>query len=89
MRPRDLAPHNSDLRASDLLGGSVDVSNTLTEVELGVLRIGHTLDLDQRHIWIVHFLGSLVRQVLALNIQSVRLRHRFGVDVCECKCPWC
>lgn len=49
----DLTPDDSNLGASDLLGGSVDVGNTLTQVELGILWSGNALNLDQRDIWVV------------------------------------
>lgn len=74
----DFAPDDSDLRASDLLGGSVDVGNSLTEVELGILWVGNTLDLNQRHIWVVHRLASLVREVLSFDVHWLVLL--FGVS---------
>lgn len=71
----DLAPDDSDLGASDFLLGSVDVGNSLTQVESGVLGVANALDLDQRRAWVVHVLGTLVGQVLTLNVQSVRFSH--------------
>lgn len=46
MRSGDLTPDDSDLGTSDFLGGSVNVGNTLTQVELGFLWGGDTFDLD-------------------------------------------
>lgn len=71
----DLTPDDSDLGTSDFLLGSVDVGNSLTQVESGVLGGADTLDLDQRRAWVVHVLGTLVGQVLTLNVQSVRFSH--------------
>lgn len=71
----DLAPDHSDLSASDLLLGSVHVGNSLTQVESGILGVGDTLDLDERRVRVVHVLGTLVGQVLTLNVQSVRFSH--------------
>ena len=56
----DLTPHNSNLRTSNFLGGSVDVGNTLTQVKLSILWSSDTFNLDQRDIWVVDSLGSLV-----------------------------
>ena len=56
----NLTPHNSNLRTPDFLGGSVDVGNTLTQVKLSILWSSDTFDLDQRDIWVVDSLGSLV-----------------------------
>ena len=64
----DLTPDNSDLGTSNLLGGSVDVSNTLTQVELGVLWSSNALDLHQGDVWVVGLLGSLVGQVLTFDV---------------------
>lgn len=64
----DLTPDDSDLGTSDLLGGSVDVGNTLTQVELSVLWGGNALDLDQGDVWVVGLLGSLVGQVLTFDV---------------------
>ncbi len=64
----DLAPDDSDLGASNLLVGSVDVSHSLSEVELGLLGVGDTLNLDERHVGVNNTLASLVRQVLSLNV---------------------
>lgn len=64
----DLTPDDSDLRTSDFLGSTVDVGYTLTQVEFSLIRRTNTLNLKQRDAWVVSALGTLVRQVLALNI---------------------
>lgn len=64
----NLAPHNSDLGASDLLAGTVDEGDTLTEVEFSLLWRGDTLDLDQRAVRVVGSSGTLVGDVLSLNV---------------------
>lgn len=71
----DLTPDDSDLGTSDFLVASVNVGNLLTQVEFGVLRRVHTVDLDQRGVWVDQVLGTLVGQVLTLNVQSVRFGH--------------
>ena len=68
MSSGDLTPDDSDLGASDLLGGSVDVGDSLTQVELGLLWVGNTLNLNQRDVWVGNVLRTLVRQVLAFNV---------------------
>ncbi len=60
MSSGDLTPHNSDLGTSNFLGSSVDVSDTLTQVELSFLWVSDTFDLKQRDVWVVNALGSLV-----------------------------
>ena len=74
----NLAPDDSDLGASNLLVGSVDVSDSLSEVELGLLGVGHALNLDERHVGVNNTLASLVRQVLSLNVDWVSFCTRFG-----------
>lgn len=64
----DLTPDDSDLGTSLLLGASVDVGNSLTQVELSVLCRLNTVDLNQRHVRVGHALGALVGQVLTLNV---------------------
>ena len=68
MSSGNLTPDNSDLRTSNLLVGTVDVGDSLTQVELSVLWSGDTLDLDQRNVRVVDVLGTLVGQVLTLNV---------------------
>lgn len=75
----DLTPDDSDLGTSDLLVASVDVGNLLTQVELGVLWRVHTVDLDQGGVWVDQVLGTLVGQVLTLNVQSVSFGHFLDV----------
>lgn len=56
----DFAPHNSNLGTSDFLGSSVNVGDTLTQIELSFLWSGNTFNLNQRDIWVVNSLRSLV-----------------------------
>ena len=60
VRSNDFTPDDSDLGTSDFLGSSVDVSNTLTQVELSFLWSSNIFDLDQRDVWVVNALRSLV-----------------------------
>ena len=52
----NLTPDNSNLGTSDFLLRTVNVGNTLTQVELGILRVGHTVNLDQRHLGVGYVL---------------------------------
>ena len=67
----DLTPDDSDLRASLFLRGSVDVGDSLTQVELGVGGVGDTLDLDQRDVRVGDVLRTLVGKVLTLNVHYI------------------
>lgn len=67
----NLTPDHSDLRATDLLLGSVNVGNSLAQVELGVLGSVNTLNLDQGDVGVGHALGTLVRDVLTLNVHCI------------------
>lgn len=64
----NLTPDNSDLGTSDLLGSSVHVSDSLTQVELSVSWVLDTLNLNQRNVWVGNALRTLVGQVLTLNV---------------------
>ena len=59
----DLAPHDSDLGAADLLGGAVDKGDLLSEVEAGGLGVVDTLNLDQGSAGVVGATRALVAQV--------------------------
>lgn len=65
MRPRNLAPNDPNLSASDLLLAAVDVCDALAQVEGCRLRVVNALDLNERSAWVGGMLGALVRQVLA------------------------
>ncbi|KAI3484871.1 hypothetical protein L1887_51925 [Cichorium endivia] len=47
VRAGDAAPDDADLAATHLLGGLVDVGDALAKVELGLLGLLNTLDLDE------------------------------------------
>jgi hypothetical protein len=72
----NLAPHDSDLGASDLLLGSVDVSNSLSDVELGLVGVGDALNLDERNVGVHNSFASLVRDMLSLNVDCVSMDHK-------------
>lgn len=65
MRPRDLAPDDSDLGSSDLLLAAVDVCDALAQVEGSGFRVVDALDLDERRARVGVSLAALVREVLA------------------------
>ncbi len=56
----NLTPDASDLSTSDGLWCSVNVCNLLSQVELSVIFVADTLDLDQRALWLGDRLRSLV-----------------------------
>lgn len=72
----DLSPDDSDLGASDLLGSSVHVSDSLTQVELGVLWVGDTVNLNQRDVWVGDALRTLVGDVLTLNVYCLLVKFQ-------------
>lgn len=74
----NLTPDNSDLGTSDLLGSSVDVSNSLTQVELSVSWSLDTFDLNQGDVWVGNALRTLVGDVLTLNVHC-----NVSMDVCR------
>jgi hypothetical protein len=59
----DLAPHDSDLGATDLLRGAVDEGDLLSEVEAAGLGVVDTLNLDQTGVGVGVALASLVAEV--------------------------
>lgn len=64
----NLTPDNSDLGTSDLLGSSVYVGDSLTQVELSVSWGLDTVDLNQGDVWVGNALRTLVGDVLTLNV---------------------
>ena len=64
------APDDTDLAAVDLTLGTVDVSDTLTQVELSILGGLNTFDLNQRSVLVLVTLGALVAQNTALAVQA-------------------
>jgi hypothetical protein len=73
----DLAPHDSDLGATDLLRGAVDEGDLLSEVEAAGLGVVDTLNLDQTGVGVGVALASLVAEVTSpvrkeVNIRSMR-----------------
>lgn len=73
VRAGDAAPENADLGATDLLGGLVDVSDTLAEVELGLVGLLNTLDLDEGGVALGDALRALVTHNPSLDVKT-RLR---------------
>lgn len=65
MCPRNLAPDDPDLGASNLLLAAVDVCDALAQVERCGLGVVDALDLDERSARVGDVLGALVRKVLA------------------------
>lgn len=64
------APDDTDLAAVDLTLGTVDISDTLTQVELSILGSLNTFDLNQRSVLVLVTLGALVAQNTALAVQA-------------------
>jgi len=69
----DLAPHDSDLGATDLLRGAVDEGDLLSEVEAAGLGVVDTLNLDQAGVGVGVALASLVAEVTSLDVEAVTL----------------
>lgn len=87
MSAGDLAPHDSDLGAADLLGGAVNEGDLLSEVEAGGLGVVDTLNLDQAGVGVGVALASLVAEVTS----PVRKRSIYvlcACIVCPFRCGW-
>lgn len=85
MSAGDLAPHDSDLGAADLLGGAVDKGDLLSEVEAGGLGVVDTLNLDQAGVGVGVALASLVAEVTSpvrkRSIYVLCAMHRLSVSL--------
>jgi len=66
----DTAPNAADLGAIDLALGTIDESNTLAEVELGVGSGLHTLDLDERDIGALVALSALESKNTTFGVKT-------------------
>lgn len=71
VRTGDLAPDHSDLAATDLLLGLVDVGDLLAKVEVGSVGVIDTLDLDQAGLGVSRVAATLVGKVATLDVKSV------------------
>lgn len=74
VRPGNTTPDHTVLLATGLVRGLVDVGNTLAKVELGVLGVFDTLNLDQRHVGVHRALAAPVTHDPALAVKT-RLRQ--------------
>lgn len=75
MGSNNLAPNNSDFRTVLLLRCTVDESDALAEVELGLIRGLNALNLDERNVGVRDALGTLVAQVAGLSVQPCVSGH--------------
>ena len=66
----DAAPDAADLGAVDLTLSAVDESDTLAEVELGIGKSLHTLDLDERDIGALVALGTLESKNTTFGVKT-------------------
>lgn len=66
----DATPENADLGATNLLGGLVDVCDALAEVELGILGLLDTLDLDEGGVALGDALRALVAHDPTLDVKT-------------------
>lgn len=80
VRTSDLAPDDADLGSSLLGLGAVDVGDTLAEVELGVLLVLDTLNLDERGVRVRVVLASLVALDPALRVESSLYANKTGLS---------
>jgi len=76
--PGDLAPDDADLGALDGALGAVDVCYALTGVPLCGGGVVNTLELEEGGAGVGVALSSLVGNVLALDVETVRLVVRHG-----------
>lgn len=85
MSAGDLAPHDSDLGAADLLGGTVNEGDLLSEVEAGGLGVVDTLNLDQAGVGVGVALASLVAEVTSpvrkRSIYVLCAMHRLSISL--------
>ena len=70
MMTGDLTPDNTGLRVVDGALGSVNISNTLTQVKLNILLSVNTLNLDQRVVGVLGTKTTGVPKDTAFRIQS-------------------
>ena len=77
VRPRDTSPHHSDLGTGNLPLGLVDVSDTLSEVELSGLLVLNALDLDESGVGSRVPLCSLVTENTSLDVETRRSHFVF------------
>lgn len=77
MCPRNLAPNDPNLGASNLLLATVDVCDALAQVERCGLGVIDTLDLNERRARVGDVLGALVRKVLAPVQSDMLVWHIF------------
>lgn len=69
MSSDNFTPNYTDLGAVLLLGTTVDESDTLSQVELGVLGVVNALNLQKRNVGVGDMLRALVAQVTSLCVQ--------------------
>ena len=70
VRAGDAAPDDADLGATNLLGGLVDVSDALAEVELGLVGLLNTFDLDEGGVALGDALRALVAHDPSLGVKT-------------------
>jgi hypothetical protein len=64
----DTTPNASDFRSVDIPVSSVDIGNTFSEVEFGILGDTDTLDLEERGVLVDVSLGSLEASDFSLGV---------------------
>lgn len=77
MCPRNLAPNDPNLGASNLLLATVDVCNALAQVERCGLGVVDALNLNERCARVRDVLGALVRKVLAPVKSDMLVSYNF------------
>lgn len=71
MGASNATPNDTNLRAILDTLGTVDESNTLAEVELGILSVLDTLKLDEREVGVLSVLSTFVTEDTTLAVQTV------------------
>jgi hypothetical protein len=64
-------PDDTDLGTVDFALSTVNISNTLTEIELSILGGLDTFNLDERNVRVLGTLGTLETQDAALAVKTI------------------
>ena len=71
MGTSNATPDHTKLGTVDFTGTTVDIGNTLAEVELSILGGLDTLELDERNVRVLGALGTFETEDAALAVQTV------------------
>ena len=77
VNPRNLAPNHARLAPIDRLLGTIHVSNSLAQVETGVLRRRDIFDLKKRNKRMLGMFATLVAEMTSFGVEST---HASRID---------